>query len=59
MPEEYREYFVLREYDGFTYNEIAEIMNTNVDTVKVKIFRAKKKMREILAPYLKELTNYR
>ncbi len=59
MPEEYREYFVLREYDGFSYLEIAEIMNTNIDTVKVKIFRAKKKMREILAPYMKELTKYR
>ncbi len=59
MPEDYREYFVLREYDGFSYLEIAEIMNTNIDTVKVKIFRAKKKMREILAPYLKELTKYR
>ncbi len=52
LPDEYREMFILREYDGMSYNEIAEITQTNINTVKVKLFRAKKMLRQILEPYL-------
>lgn len=57
LPENYREVFVLREYDGFSYSEIAEILGQPTTTVKVRIFRAKQRIREILAPYLKDLSN--
>ncbi len=55
LPEDYREAFVLREYNGLSYNEIAEIIGESLDVVKVRIFRAKKKLRDILAPYLADL----
>lgn len=55
LPEEYREAFILREYNGLSYAEIAEVIGQSVDLVKVRIFRAKKKLREILAPYLNDL----
>ena len=55
LPEDYREAFVLREYNGLSYNEIAEVIGQSLDVVKVRIFRAKKKLREILAPYLEDL----
>lgn len=58
LPEEYREMFVLREYDGFSYNEIAEITGENLSNVKVRLHRAKQKIREILEPYFKEIEKF-
>jgi RNA polymerase sigma-70 factor, ECF subfamily len=55
LPEDYREAFVLREYNGLSYSEIADVIGQSLDVVKVRIFRAKKKLREILAPYLEDL----
>lgn len=55
LPDDYREIFVLREYNGMSYNEIAETVGISLDIVKIRIFRAKKKLREILAPYLVDL----
>jgi RNA polymerase sigma-70 factor (ECF subfamily) len=56
LPEDYRESFVLREYDGLSYQEIADLTQTSLATVKIRIFRAKQKIREILAPYLSDLS---
>ncbi|MEJ5286577.1 MAG: RNA polymerase sigma factor RpoE [Candidatus Kapaibacterium sp.] len=56
LPEDYREVFVLREYEGMSYNEIAEHLNISLALVKVRLFRAKEKLREILAPYISELS---
>ena len=55
LPEDYREAFVLREYDGLSYQEICEVTNSSMATVKIRLFRAKQKIREILAPYLADL----
>jgi RNA polymerase sigma-70 factor (ECF subfamily) len=52
---DYREAFVLREYNGFSYKEIAEILDVSVPTAKIRVFRAKEKIRTVLEPYLKEL----
>jgi RNA polymerase sigma-70 factor (ECF subfamily) len=51
LSHELREALVLRVYDGFSYNEIADITQTKLATVKVRIFRAKQKLHEILTPY--------
>jgi RNA polymerase sigma-70 factor, ECF subfamily len=51
---EYREAFVLREYDGLPYTDIAEITGTTVTNAKSRVFRAKQKIKEILQPYLQE-----
>jgi len=56
LQPEYREVFILREYDGMSYQEIGEVLNMNVSTVKIRIYRAKEKVREILQPYLAELS---
>lgn len=52
IPEDYREIFIFREYEGMSYAEIAEITQMNINTVKVKLFRARKMLREILEPYM-------
>ncbi|ROL60587.1 RNA polymerase sigma factor [Bacteroidetes/Chlorobi group bacterium MS-B_bin-24] len=56
LPPDYREAFILREYEGMSYQEIAELLNISLALVKIRIFRAKEKLREILAPYISELS---
>lgn len=58
LQQEYKEAFVLREYEGLSYQEIAELTDTPLSTVKIRIFRAKQKIREILAPYLEDLEKH-
>ncbi|OGC78627.1 MAG: hypothetical protein A2145_02580 [candidate division Zixibacteria bacterium RBG_16_40_9] len=42
-----KEALVLREYQGFSYQEIAEILDISVSAVKSLIFRARVKLKEI------------
>ena len=56
LPTSHREAFVLREYDGLSYQEISEVTGQSLASVKIHIFRAKEKLRKILAPYLEENT---
>lgn len=50
-----RELFVLREYNGLSYADIAEILDMSEAQVKIGIFRARHRIRTILAPYLADL----
>ena len=52
---DYREAFVLREYNGFSYDEIARMLDISIPTAKIRVFRAKEKIRKVLEPYLKDL----
>ena len=56
LPDEYKEIFIMREYNGLKYNDIAEITGISINTVKIKIFRARERIRQILQPYLSELS---
>ena len=58
LPDDYAEMFILREYDGLSYSEIAEVTGENIGTVKIRLYRAKQKIKEILAPYLNEIEKY-
>ncbi len=53
---DYREAFILREYNDLSYPEIAEICNISEINAKTRVFRAKQKIKNILSPYLKEIT---
>jgi RNA polymerase sigma-70 factor (ECF subfamily) len=48
LPVEIREPFILREFDGFSYSEIAEQLNLTLGGVRQRIYRAKLAMREEL-----------
>jgi len=48
LPEQQRMAFQLRDIEGYDYEEIAEIMETNKNTIRVALSRARKKMREEL-----------
>jgi RNA polymerase sigma-70 factor, ECF subfamily len=48
LPKKLRPAIVLREIDGLSYEEIAEILHTSVGTVKSRISRAREELRGIL-----------
>jgi RNA polymerase sigma-70 factor (ECF subfamily) len=52
LPEHHRNVFVLRELEGKSYEEIAEITNTNLGTVKSRLNRARNSFAEIIGPWL-------
>ena len=54
----YREAFVLRFYQGLSYKEIAEITGDSVASLKVRVMRAKDRIRSILSPYITDLTRH-
>jgi RNA polymerase sigma-70 factor (ECF subfamily) len=50
LPEHHRLVFVLREIEGRSYEEIAEITETNLGTVKSRLNRARNNFARIIAP---------
>jgi RNA polymerase sigma-70 factor (ECF subfamily) len=51
LPEDLRTALTLREIEGLSYEEIAEVMSCPIGTVRSRIFRA----REIVATNLRPL----
>lgn len=56
IPEAFRTIVILREIEGFSYEEIAEILNTNLGTVKSRLTRGRSALRALLAPEAPALT---
>lgn len=54
LPEELKEAIALREMDGLSYEEIAEIMQCPIGTVRSRIFRAREAIAEKLKPLIEE-----
>lgn len=52
LPEELRTAIMLRELDGLSYEEIANIMDCPIGTVRSRIFRARESIAERLRPML-------
>jgi RNA polymerase sigma-70 factor, ECF subfamily len=52
LPEHHRQVFVLRELEGKSYEEIADITACNLGTVKSRLNRARTSFAEIIAPAL-------
>src|SRR5215510_4961770 len=46
LPEEQREVIVLKEYQGLTFLEIAEILDVPISTVKTRLYRGLGHLRE-------------
>ncbi|MCE5271275.1 sigma-70 family RNA polymerase sigma factor [bacterium] len=53
MPNRHRLVFSLRETQGKSYEEIAEILGCNIGTVKSRLNRARAKFAQIVEPFLK------
>lgn len=52
LPEQFRVVIVLRELQGLSYEEIAEITKTSMGTVKSRLARARARLQEEIKPYL-------
>lgn len=52
LPEQDRQLLVLKEIEGFSVQELAEILHLNINTVKVRLFRARGR---IMSLYRKRL----
>jgi RNA polymerase sigma-70 factor (ECF subfamily) len=51
LPDGYRAVLVLHELEGYTHDEIGHMLGIETGTSKAQLFRARAKLREILAPH--------
>jgi len=54
IPEDFRTAVYLADVEGFSYKEIADIMETPVGTVMSRVHRGRKALRALLADYARE-----
>ncbi|QNI37462.1 RNA polymerase sigma factor [Edaphobacter albus] len=57
IPESFRNVVVLREIEGFAYEEIAEILDINVGTVKSRLTRGRTALRVLLVTESKKFAS--
>jgi len=53
LPVEFREVVVLRDLEGFSYNEIAEVAKIPLGTVMSRLARARERLKQLLCNRLK------
>jgi len=53
LPEELRTAITLREFEGLSYDEIAQVMGCPVGTVRSRIFRAREAIDKRLEPLIR------
>lgn len=59
LPEELRQAITLREIEGLSYDEIAEIMSCPIGTVRSRIFRAREAISQKVKPLLENQSGKR
>lgn len=47
LPDQDRQLLVLKEVEGFSVQELAEMLDLNVNTVKVRLFRARARLMDV------------
>ena len=59
LPQDLREALTLREIEGLSYEEIADLMNCPIGTVRSRIFRAREAISAKVKPMLEKQTGKR
>lgn len=54
LPEKFRSAIILKDIDGLSYEEIADILQCELGTVKSRLSRARAMLRKVLQPLLEE-----
>jgi RNA polymerase sigma-70 factor (ECF subfamily) len=52
LSEKLRSIIILKEIEGFSYEEIADVLGCSRGTVKSRLFRARERLKELLADYV-------
>jgi len=53
VPEVFRSAVILRDLEGMSYEEVSEVLGVSVGTVKSRILRGRRLLREILEPVIR------
>lgn len=56
LDPEYRAVLVMRDVEGFDYQQMADVLSLPLGTLKSRLFRARLALRDELAPYLEDKT---
>lgn len=54
LPEQHRSVILLREIEGLSYEEIAEMLRIRKGTVMSRLHYARRELQKVLMPYIKE-----
>ena len=55
LPEKFRTILVLREFEGLSYTDIAEVLEIQLGTVESRLFRARQRFKDALVRNYPEL----
>jgi RNA polymerase sigma-70 factor (ECF subfamily) len=54
IPDVFRSAVILRDLEGLSYEEVAEVLECSVGTVKSRILRGRRALKDLLDPHLRE-----
>ncbi|MEE9448262.1 MAG: RNA polymerase sigma factor RpoE [Arenicellales bacterium] len=57
LPDNLKEAIAYREFDGMSYEEIAELMDCPIGTVRSRIFRAREALEVAMKPYMSSVSS--